>query len=90
VLQDRFLSYMQREFSFAHIGKARLGDPIHFHSYAMKPTASGLRLELIGRLSTDVEGIAVALGLQASANVELARIVGLLETRLSDQTLLKL
>jgi hypothetical protein len=33
VLQDHLLAYMRREFQFEHVEKARLGDPMHIHSY---------------------------------------------------------
>lgn len=90
VLQDRLLEYMRREFSFGHIPDSRLGDPMHFHAYAVKSEPEGLRLELTARLSTDVDGISTALGLQVSPNVALAKIIDLLEARLSHATLVRL
>jgi hypothetical protein len=71
VVQDRLLDYMAKEFSFAHLTHARTSDPMHFHAYTLKPTPDGHRLELLRRLSTDTEGIATCLGLQAEAKIEL-------------------
>ena len=90
VIQDRLLDYMQHEFSFGHIRHSRLGDSMHFHSYNVRCETNGLQLELVNRLSTDENGIATAMGLRVSSNVELSKIVKSLETRLSDTTLLRL
>jgi hypothetical protein len=91
VIQDRLIEYMQREFSFGHLrNPARLGDPMHVHSYALEPHGKDLRLALRERFSTDRAGIATCLGLQASANMEFAAIVDLLESKISDSTVLAL
>lgn len=89
VIQDCFLDYIQREFSFSHVShQAQLGDSMHIHSYRMTTQSNQLlRLALDSRLSTDVEGIARCLGLQAEANVELEQIVKTLESKLSVNTL---
>ena len=34
--QDYLTAYMKKEFSFDHLRTARLGDPMHFHSYSLK------------------------------------------------------
>ncbi|CDM93496.1 MAG: NotI family restriction endonuclease [Limnospira sp. PMC 1291.21] len=89
VIQDCFLDYIQREFSFSHVShQAQLGDSMHIHAYQMteQPDHS-FRLALGCRLSTDVEGIARCLGLQAEANIELEQIVKALESKLSVNTL---
>ena len=91
VIQDRLVAYMQREFSFGHLNNpARLGDPMHVHSYGLDPDGRGFRLVLRDRFSTDTAGIATCLGLQASPRVELATIIGLLESKIGDKTLLTL
>jgi hypothetical protein len=65
VAQDYLISYMKKEFSFDHLEAARLGDPMHFHSYSLEENEGGeLRLQLGERLSTDGAGIAKCLGLQ--------------------------
>lgn len=87
VLQDCLLAYMQREFVFDHIGNARLGDPMHFHAYSLRPSDGKLRLDLTKRLSTDADGITRAMGLQAEAAVELKDIVVALESKMSDSTI---
>ncbi len=91
VIQDRLLEYMRREFSFNHLqAPARLGDPMHIHSYGLDVHGVDLRLAMRERFSTDTAGIAACLGLQASANVELVTIVTLLESKISDRTLMTL
>lgn len=88
VIQDHLLSYLQREFQFSHMNAARVGDPMHIHSYAMNKTKGhAYRLELDSRLSTNAEGIAVSLGLQAEANMELGTIIEQLESKISAETL---
>jgi hypothetical protein len=88
VIQDHLLRYMQREFSFGHLRDARLGDPMHFHSYSLERAKLEYKIKLDTRLSTDAAGIAKCLGLQAEANLELAEIITLLEAKISKDTLL--
>lgn len=89
VIQDPLLEYMKKEFNFSHVRNATLNDPLHFHSYALKQkNASVLSLELTSTLSTDTEGMANCLGLQADAKVQMKEIIEKLESKLSDQTLL--
>ena len=57
VMQDALLQYMMREFSFEHIGAAKLGHALHFHAYAFKLRDGNLRkLQLASRHSTDRAG----------------------------------
>jgi hypothetical protein len=88
VLQDALLDYMQREFSFGHVQRAKLGDPMHFHAYSFKRIDNQLQLSLSTRLSTDVQGIATCLGLYASPSVELETIFAALQAKISPRTLL--
>jgi hypothetical protein len=90
VLQDCLFDYMSGSFRFAHIEDAKLGDPMHFHVYAQDIVRTQPRLELIKRKSTDAEGIAMSLGLQAKQKVELAVIIAALQAKMSDRTLLKI
>jgi hypothetical protein len=91
VIQDFLLEYLQSQFQFSHLKTARKGDPMHLHAYTMTDQAgNGYKLHLAARLSTDSEGIATCLGLQAEANVELSKIVQQLEARISKDTLYKL
>ncbi|MBO1351344.1 MAG: hypothetical protein EBE86_030075 [Hormoscilla sp. GUM202] len=91
VVQDCFLSYMQRQFNFAHVKQARIGDSMHMHSYQMVMQAEhSYKLTLEERLSTDAVGIAKCLDLQAEANVELEQIIQLLESKISEATLFTL
>ena len=88
VTQDVLLAYLQRNFNFDHVVDAKLGHAMHFHSYSFRPSASGYAIRLSSRLSTDAEGVAACLGLRAEPKVELGHIVGQLERKLSDDTLL--
>jgi len=88
VLQDHLMAYMRSEFSFSHLETARLGDPMHFHSYSLEMADTGFKLKLYERWSTDTAGIAECLGMQAEANVELEIIVKQLESKISSDTLL--
>ena len=91
VIQNVLLDYMRKEFRFDHLNTARIGDPMHLHSYrVMKQQERPLRIELDSRWSTDTEGIAACLGLQAEANIGLEKIISILETKISDGTILVL
>ena len=73
------------------IRDVRLGDPVQIHSYSMDRKGDRLySLRLDSRLSTDSTGIAISLGLQAEANVDLEQIVQRLETKISQHTLFTL
>jgi hypothetical protein len=90
VVQNYLLNYMRAEFDFAHLGNARVGDAMHFHSYTLSESGGAWRLELDLRVSTDAEGIAKCLGLQAEAKVELEVIIAELEKKMSANTVLTL
>ncbi len=91
IAQDHLIDYMLREFSFDHLtNPARVGDPMHFHTYRAVESKVDLRLESADRYSTDAAGIATCLGLQVSAKVELEEIVSRLESQISDETLLSI
>jgi hypothetical protein len=62
VVQDHLLAYMQRAFAFDHLKTARLGDPMHIHSYKLSLSGTDYRLGLDSRLSTDSAGIAAWFG----------------------------
>lgn len=85
IIQKPFFSYINKQFSFAHIKGARVGDPVHIHSYDLKEKDNHLKLSLDTRVSTDSNGIAESLGLNAQAKVELADIIVTLEQKLSDE-----
>lgn len=91
VLQDKLFDYMTREFTFEHLkNPAVLGDAMHLHVYRLeKQPDRSFRLGMQSRISTDAEGIATCLGLQAEARIELAQIVAVLEAKLSPSTLFK-
>ena len=87
VVHDCLLEYMRENFSFGHLNQARSEDSMHFHSYSLCFDDGEYQLHLAERCSTDVAGLATALGLQAQAKVELDVIFANLERKLSDQTL---
>ena len=86
VVQDHLLGYMRRQFRFDQFQPARVGDPMHLHAYRFEQVQSRLRLDLVERISSDAQGIAACLGLQANPKVELDVIVSQLEKKLSDNT----
>ncbi|MCP4361076.1 MAG: hypothetical protein GY796_23965 [Chloroflexi bacterium] len=89
VLQDHLLEYMQREFQFSHLNGGLIGDSMQFHVYSLEQVPNAdYRLNLDARFSTNTEGVATSLGLQADPNLTLEHIVALLESKLSSQTLL--
>ena len=88
VVQDCFRDYMAREFNFSHFQQARQGDSLHIHSYSLDEAEYSLRLRLNDRISTDANGIALCLGLQVEAKIELQRILEYLEARITKKTLL--
>lgn len=88
VIQDLLLDYLHKEFQFSHLKDARLGDPMHLHAYCVsKQKDSSYRLNLSSRLSTDSNGIAVCLGLQAETKVEIDKIIAQIETKITRDTL---
>jgi hypothetical protein len=87
VTQDYLLNYLHQQFQFSHLRNAQQGDPMHIHAYQItKQTNNLYRLELDERLSTDSDGIAICLGLQADAKVDLAEIVEQIELKISSNT----
>jgi len=67
-----------------------LGDSMHMHVYRLeKQPDRSFKLGMQSRVSTDADGIAACLGLQAEARIELAQIVTALEAKLSPSTLFK-
>lgn len=90
VIQNPLLDYMKKEFTFDHVGSAKVGDPLHFHSYDLLQSGHSLRLELSTRISTDSDGMATCLGLQAEAKIELQEIIAKLDEKISTNTLLTL
>jgi hypothetical protein len=86
-VQDRLLAYMRREFNFGHLNKARTGDSMQLHAYSLETQDGAHRLRLTERCSTDASGISTALGLQATANVNLDVILATLGRKMSDKTL---
>jgi hypothetical protein len=60
---------------------------MHFHAYTMTRGDSGeWRIALAKRLSTDAGGVGQAMGLHASAKVDLQTIVAQFQAKMSDLT----
>ncbi len=90
VVQDCLLEYIKNEFSFSHIHSvASIGDSMHIHSYGVLTKENSFKLFLKSRHSTDSIGISKLLGLQASANLGLEELMKILQSKISDSTLLK-
>lgn len=87
-IQDSFLDYMKKEFSFEHIKDAKLGDSMHFHAYRLEEVQNQPRLRFASAISTDANGIAACLGLNVSPSVELETIISTLQAKISEKTLL--
>ena len=89
VLQNKLLDYMAKEFNFSHLrNPASIGDAMHIHAYELGNRDLGeWRLILNSRMSTDVEGVGMCLGLQAEAKLEMKQIVQMLQKKISQETL---
>ncbi|HEX4444774.1 MAG TPA: NotI family restriction endonuclease [Galbitalea sp.] len=87
VIQDNFLDYMKREFTFGHFRQpAATSDSVHFHAYGLLDDSTRLTLTLASQVSTDADGVGRSLELQAEARVELEVILGTLQSKLSHAT----
>ena len=91
VVQDHLVDYMSREFNFEHFSNPpRLGDTMHMHCYHLDKGEANYQIQLGKRCSTDAAGVALALGLNASAHVSLVNILRELQAKISRNTLLQL
>lgn len=84
IIQKPLYEHMRSEFNFGEINSVRLGDPVHIHSYDFTEHDKSLSLTLDTRISTDSEGIAKCLGLNAESKMELQELVRILEAKLTD------
>lgn len=82
VVQNHFLDQMIGSFSFDHIGPAKVGDTMHFHSYSLVKGEMDYRLEFDRALSTDSQGVQKCLGVAAEVKVEEAEIIRILEEKI--------
>lgn len=73
-----------------HVVEASRADAMHFHSYSFLETDGRYDLRLERRLSTDAEGVAACLGLNAEPEIGLGEIVAQLERKISTATLLRI
>ena len=81
---------MPQPLCIAPVLAARLGDPMHFHSYSLRKEDEALKLELVGQHSTDSAGIAKCLELRSEAKVELEDSLKQLESKITDKTLMSI
>jgi hypothetical protein len=87
VVQDKLLDYMVDQFTFAHVhDPVSQSDSVHFHAYGLNDDTRRLALNLSSRVSTDADGVALSLGLQADARIDLDVIVATLQSKLSVAT----
>lgn len=84
IIQKPLFDHMRSDFSFDDIQGVRLGDPVHIHSYDFAENDNKMHLSLDTRVSTDSEGIAKCLGLNAESKVELQDLIAILEPRLTE------
>lgn len=90
VLQDELMSYLQRDFAFAHVGQASDHHPMQFHSYSVHHgDQAHSQLELVERLSTDTEGVRRCLDLQTEARVDTEHLVEQLRGKVGPNTLFR-
>lgn len=89
VLQDELLGYLQREFTFGHVGHASDNDPMQFHAYNLQQGQTGSELHLAERLSTDSKGVRRCLDLQTEARVDTDYLVAQLRRKLGPSTLFR-
>ena len=89
VLQDVLMNYMIGEFDFAHLrDPASNGHSMHFHVYDIEQRSdNSYGLFLSGRRSTDGDGIAKGLNLQAESHVELSYLIEKLQAKIGPDTL---
>ena len=89
VTQDKLLDYMKQEFTFGHLtNPAVIGDAMQLHAYSLQTQQGSLyKLTLRDRLSTNADGIAACLGLQAEPKIELQEIVQVLQSKIGSSTL---
>lgn len=90
IIQKPLYEHMRSAFNFDAINGVRLGDPVHIHSYSFEEHENRLKLSLRERVSTDSEGIANCLGLNAETKVELQDLIRILEPKLIEANRLKI
>lgn len=90
IIQKPLYEHMKSDFNFEGIEGVRLGDPVHIHSYNFEEKEQQLQLSLHARVSTDSEGIANCLGLNAESKVELQDLIRILEPKLIEANRLKI
>lgn len=75
IIQKPLYGHIKNDFNFDGIEGVGLGDPFHIHSYNFEEKEQRLILSLHTRVSTNSEGIAHYLGLNAENKVELQDLI---------------
>lgn len=84
VVQDALMDYIAREFKTDHLASpGEANHAMQFHAYSLVDGRDGqLDLKLAKTFSTDGDGVATCLGLQAESRVSLSAIEGALSARM--------
>lgn len=91
VMQDCLLNYMKKEFDFSSIQPGvRMGDSMQFHAYGIRELNNTFKISLVQRISTDSRGISNLLGLKANPNLGLEELTKILQSKISESTLLQI
>ena len=90
IIQKPFLEYMKQEFDFSLINDVSDSDAVQIHSYDLIPEHGNYKLSLDERISTNSIGISKCLGLNADQGVSFDEMANLVESKISDMTLLTL
>lgn len=85
-IQDCFIKYLRREFSFDHLNIARSEDSAHLHIYSLESKNGEYNILLEERYSTDAAGISASLGLQVESKIDLDLILEDIQQKMSAQT----
>lgn len=63
---------------------------MHIHAYGIKELNNTYKISLTQRVSTDSNGISDLLGLKANQNLGLEELIKILQSKISEQTILKI
>lgn len=89
VAQDCFIDYLKSAFEFSHVQEPRKEHMLHLHAYEVEEQNQELRIQLSERLSTDSEGLAKAIGLQAQPEIEIQALYAKIQEKLAPGHLLR-
>lgn len=91
VIQDRFYSYMTQVFDTSVLREANNADPVQIHTYNVQQENDGtFTLELRSRYSTTTVGIETMLGMRKDVEVSEEKLIAKIQSKLSQETLLRI